>query len=227
MKRKVDIGQVYGRLTVLRKADERRGGQVMWECRCSCPLDKVVLVASGNLAGGRTQSCGCIRKEWLCSEAGRQAGEKGAAVNRMGEKSELRQGTKNSWKNMIARCLHTTCRQYPHYGAKGVRVDPAWCGPEGFALFQEEMGDRPEGASIDRIDPKGNYEPSNCRWATPKQQTRNRSNTIFITIDGVEKSMAEWAEIYGIGYDVVIARRQRKVPDTQLFNPVKRNSRSK
>jgi len=86
-------------------------------------------------------------------------------------------GAHVSWLKMIERCEKTYCRRYADYGGRGIRVCDRW---KTFENFYADMGDRPEGMSIDRIDVNGNYEPSNCRWATPAQQRANRRDSSLV-----------------------------------------------
>lgn len=83
-----------------------------------------------------------------------------------------------SWDSMIARCCRPSHPYYPIYGGRGVRVWPAWRGNGGFARFLADVGERPAGMTLDRIDVEGDYEPSNVRWATPLQQRWNRRDMI-------------------------------------------------
>jgi hypothetical protein len=85
--------------------------------------------------------------------------------------------TYNSWSNMIQRTTNPNRREYPRYGGRGIRVTERWLSPGGFAAFLADMGERPEGKTLDRIDNSGNYEPGNCRWSSPKEQQGNRRNT--------------------------------------------------
>jgi hypothetical protein len=84
----------------------------------------------------------------------------------------------NSWRDMLARCYRRSSPNWQYYGGRGVSVCERWCA---FANFLVDMGPRPEGMTLDRIDPHGNYEPSNCRWATPKQQRANHRRTLEVT----------------------------------------------
>jgi hypothetical protein len=93
----------------------------------------------------------------------------------------------------------------PTYGGNGISVCERW---GKFENFLSDMGDRPLGMSIDRIDINGNYEKSNCRWATDLTQSRNRSNSINITVDGVTKCISEWAEFTGIPFSTIYTRIQ-------------------
>lgn len=82
--------------------------------------------------------------------------------------------TYNSWRSMKIRCLNPNRSDFRWYGGRGVQVCPQWLGPDGFDRFLADMGPRPEGTTLDRIDVNGHYEPSNCRWATDKMQRDNR-----------------------------------------------------
>lgn len=104
--------------------------------------------------------------------------------------------TYSSWANMKTRCDNPKYTHYRLYGGKGVRYCERW---KSFTLFLEDMGERPEGTTLDRIDSDGDYEPSNCRWATPREQSENRKSWIRkIEIDGRTQTMTRWAEEVGI-----------------------------
>ena len=96
------------------------------------------------------------------------------------------------WAGMLKRCRNKRATNYKYYGGRGIKVCTRW---ETFTLFCLDMGERPAGTMLDRIDNKGNYEPSNCRWTTAQQQCRNRQSNHIITINGLTKTLAEWAEI--------------------------------
>jgi hypothetical protein len=102
----------------------------------------------------------------------------------------------NTWSKMKDRCYNPNSISYPNYGGRGVEVCSRWA--ESFSDFLKDMGERPEGCSLDRLDVFGNYEPSNCRWATRLVQNNNRRDSRKITYRGVTKTLPEWARITGI-----------------------------
>lgn len=108
-----------------------------------------------------------------------------------------------TWGNMRQRCNNPDHPQYNRYGGRGITIDPVW---DDFAKFAEDMGPRPEGTSIDRIDVNRGYSPDNCRWATRKTQARNMTNNRYVVIAGVEYLAVELAEIAGIKTDTIITR---------------------
>jgi hypothetical protein len=113
---------------------------------------------------------------------------------------------------MIRRCHTPSASGFHKYGAKGLKVCDLW--RNSFEEFLKDMGDPPEGLSIDRIDNSKGYFKENCRWATLKEQSRNKTTNIYLTIDGVQKTLVEWVEIYspiyGLKYQTVKDRISRK-----------------
>lgn len=153
-------GQRFGRLTVVERGGRTPSGRnVMWRCRCDCGQERTVV--SSVLTRGESASCGCLRRE--ASKA--RATKHGHAT---GETSR----TYNSWACMWQRCTNPEYSQYGRYGGRGISVCERW---SSFTAFLADMGERPEGRTLDRINTNGNYEPNNCRWATPKEQTANRN----------------------------------------------------
>lgn len=100
------------------------------------------------------------------------------------------------WAAAKGRCISKTHKQYPDYGGRGITMCESW--KNDFDAFHMWMGDKPPGKSLDRIDNNGNYEPGNCRWATGKEQCRNQRRNRLLTINGVTKCLADWAEETGI-----------------------------
>lgn len=112
------------------------------------------------------------------------------------------------WKAMRTRCNNPRVRAYPRYGGRGIKVCPRW---DSFSAFLADMGEAPEGMSLDRWpDKSGNYEPGNCRWATPKEQARNMRVNRLIEHDGETLCLSEWAERFGTTSDVLWKRLRRK-----------------
>lgn len=103
--------------------------------------------------------------------------------------------THRSWSGMFQRCYNSKVREYPMYGGRGISVCQDW---HVFENFLKDMGERPEGKSIDRIDVNGNYEPSNCRWASARVQTNNRRNTRMITANGKTMALTDWSREIGL-----------------------------
>lgn len=104
---------------------------------------------------------------------------------------------KRVWKAMHNRCYNVEQKSYPDYGGRGIFVDQRWHGKDGFLNFLWDMGARPDGASIDRIDNDGSYSPENCRWATKDEQSRNKRNNRWITANGETLCLKDWANRLG------------------------------
>lgn len=140
-------GRRFGRIVAIEDVGTD-GNHRLWMCHCDCGVDKVVSAAS--LVRGHQQSCGC-----------------GIRTHRLSRSS-----TYKSWQMMRQRCSNPRNDNYRRYGAKGIGVCERW---ESFENFVADMGERPEGTSLDRIDSVGNYESGNCRWATRREQNVNTS----------------------------------------------------
>lgn len=112
-----------------------------------------------------------------------------------------------AWEAMKYRCRNKKCKSYKDYGGRGINYDPFW---ELFENFRKDMGSRPEGTSLDRINNNEGYYKENCRWATNKQQNRNTRINIWITIDGVSRTLPEWCEVYKVSYNLVKDRYKRQ-----------------
>jgi hypothetical protein len=122
---------------------------------------------------------------------------------------DARRGEKTAefriWSGMISRCYNSYADGFEHYGGRGIRVSRRWL--RSYSRFLGDMGRRPSSRhSIDRIDVNGHYEPSNCHWATPAEQGRNRRNNKFLTLYGETKSYDAWAETTGINRTTLLMR---------------------
>jgi hypothetical protein len=168
------VGQKYGRLTVIERAEKNKNG-ALWLCSCEC--GSRVKVLGSNLGSGNTTSCGCIVK------AGRR--KSGEKIRRVVTHGLTGHPLFVLWGSMRARCTNPNHHAYARYGGRGISCSPRW---DDFALFLADVGERPEDPghwqserpywTLDRIDPDGNYEPGNVRWGTPSQQRLNRSELV-------------------------------------------------
>jgi hypothetical protein len=170
----VKVGDVFGRLTVVAQAQTyifgATGRQRRWLCACECGGETVTRTVS--LTSGATRSCGCLQREKasVVFQQNRKVGgyKHGGADMRRGS-------TYLSWCAMKQRCSTLAHSSFSRYGGRGITVCARW--KDSFENFLADMGERPPGKTLDRIDGDGNYEPGNCRWATPKEQTANRRPT--------------------------------------------------
>lgn len=111
----------------------------------------------------------------------------------------------NSYRSMMDRCYREKAANYSNYGGRGIKVCEEWHNIENFEKWAKESGYK-EGLTLDRLDTNGDYAPDNCRWATRKQQANNRRNTVYVTIDGVTKTLSEWADFVGISRSAISDR---------------------
>lgn len=185
------VGMKFGRLYVI----EREGTDypVKFRCKCDCGNEKIILSAS--LIGGNTTSCGCFRKE----QALKATKKHGMWRSRM----------YNCWLNMKQRCYYEKSKFYKDYGGRGITVCDEWKNSfEAFYEWSMENGYNDK-LTIDRIDVNGNYEPSNCRWATRKEQQLNRRTNVLHTLNGVTMAESQWCEKLGGEETLIISRLKR------------------
>jgi hypothetical protein len=155
-------GKIFGDLIVISFSHKifkssRSGYYNFWKCKCSCGNEVAVL--SGNLKKGNSKSCGCKSSRKTLRE-------------RMLIHGKSKTKTYNSWRAMKDRCYCVSHKEYKRYGAVGITVCDRW--KNSFENFFNDMNERPANHSLDRINPYGNYEPENCRWATHKEQANNK-----------------------------------------------------
>jgi len=148
--------------------------------------------------------------------------ETGFNVPQLGSNGTLTHGLTHSrvfksWDSMLQRCTNPNAPDYPRYGGKGITVCDKW---RSFDAFYSDMGDRPEGTTLDRYPNKnGSYEPGNCRWATPLEQQLNRNNTMYVTHGGVTKTLIEWADEKGMPRGLLRNRVHAGMVGNELFAP--------
>jgi hypothetical protein len=176
-------GQKFGRWAV-QEFYGRVGNKYYWTCVCDCGKTKKVW--SSNLKNGQTKSCGCYKKE-RAIEANIKHGQ-----NRKGYRTPIH----IVWSQMIQRCYNPNNHKYKDYGGRGIKVCDRW--RYSFENFYEDMGEVPEGLTLDRKDNDGDYTPENCHWATMKEQQNNRRDNVWITHAGETKTRTQWERSLGM-----------------------------
>ena len=169
----------FGRLTVLSRVENTATGQACWMVRCDCGVVKNVRGQA--LRDGVTLSCGCLNRENAVALKTTHGFSKHSAFR--------------SWKSMVARCTDPTDKDYPGYGGRGVSVCSEWLD---IANFVMDMGEKPTGMTLERINNDEGYRPDNCRWATPIEQGSNKRNNNNLVIGGETLCLAAASRKYGI-----------------------------
>jgi len=206
-------GAVFGRLEVVRLYS-KGGGHTRWWCRCRCGREKAVL--AHHLKSRRSPSCGCaIRRNCYPVQV------------TLGQHGKTNTPEHRIWCGMLQRCFDPSSSSYQRYGGRGITVCDGWLN---FDAFLKDMGVCPSSLySLDRFpNIDGNYEPSNCRWATAKEQNRNRRDNRILTHNGQSLTLAEWSEVTGLERSTIANRINKlgwsvsKSLTTGLFDSVRR-----
>ena len=194
------VGQRFGKLTVISESGSNKHGMSMWVCKCDCG-NTTKPISGNSLKQGNTKSCGCLWTEAMTKHGGRNT------------------RLYNIWGGMKARCNKKSHAFYKHYGGRGITVCAEW--QSSFETFRDwaYANGYQDGLSIDRIDANGNYCPENCRWATTCQHGNNRRTNVNVEINGVVKTIADWATENGLKYQTVYRRFSRGVRGTDLIKP--------
>lgn len=210
-------GKEYGRLTVQGLyGRDVKSGRLLWECLCSC--GNVTIISGRNLRTGVTNSCGCLRND-----------AKHSVTHGMTGTIEW-----DVWSSAKQRCFDQNINNFYRYGGRGITMCFGF--RYSFPEFLRLMGKRPSPEmELDRINNDGHYScggcwectekgwPWNCRWATPKQGARNRSNNHLIEVFGTKMTVAEAAETYDLEYETLLSRinRQKLVPEEAVTKPLR------
>ncbi len=181
-------GQRFGRLVVISQWGHDKFDRVTWLCRCDC--GRATSPTSNKLMRGETRSCGCLREEYLHDRT-------------------YLEGSRNTrvyeiWAGAKDRCFRSGSPAYKNYGGRGITMCDAW--RDDFAQFQKDMGPRPPGATLDRIDNNGNYCPENCRWTSRLAQMRNQRKTRRYDFAGESRTLQDWSDITGLALSALYYR---------------------
>ena len=194
------VGQRFERLTVISECGRNSSGKVLWKCICDCGNEKIT--HTGNLRSKQAMSCGCYNRD----------------LNR---ERLTTHGLRNSpeyttWQSLKNRCTNETSDDYKNYGCRGIKVCDEWM--HDFNQFLSDMGNRPSPThSIDRINVDGNYEPSNCKWATPLEQAKNKRvrSDSKSGAKGViwDKESGKWRVFIGVNNKIIRIGRFKELAD--------------
>lgn len=192
--RKSLIGKTFARLTVIGEAESRRYacGSLRRRSLVLCECGKTFDVDNTQLVLGKSGSCGCLHKELVSAQQKKHG-------HTIGGPSP----TYATWNTMTDRCTNPSNKQWSDYGGRGISVCSRW---RSFECFLFDMGVKPAGTTIERINNNGNYCPENCRWATRTEQCRNKRNNHVVTFRGVTGCLVKMCELFSVSYALV---RQR------------------
>lgn len=200
----IKAGDRFGRLVALSEGHLVQGSRQKNRyipVRCDCGVEKDVRAAS--LKDGVIVSCGCYKLEVSAKRIGEQSLKHGHS------RLSARRPEYGVWLTMKNRCSNPNVEKYPLYGGRGIKVCDRWLGEDGYANFIADMGPRPKGYSIERNDQNGDYEPGNCRWASPKEQANNTRRNHVIEWKGESLTVAQWSERIGIAGTTILFRLKK------------------
>lgn len=181
-------GLRFERLLVISFSHMCDHGNTYWKCKCDC--GEVKTISRAQLIQHKTKSCGCLAKEMR----GKVLYKHGHAL------STVISPTYSSWGRMKKRCLSPSHDKYKYYGGRGIKICKRW---HKFENFLADMGNRPKGLTLDRINNNKGYSKTNCKWSNGKEQVRNRRNTYKIKYNGEIKPVATLAEEHNLDYQLV------------------------
>ncbi len=201
----IDISNTrFGRLIALKINIEKSHRRAHWNCICDC--GNTLTVNGTQLRSGHTKSCGCLSRDNLIKAATRHGHARRGKIT-----SEY-----NIWQKAKKRVINPKTQHYNHYGGRGIKMCKRWL--DSFQNFLSDMGYRPSTEhSIDRINNDGDYEPSNCRWATKLQQSLNTRRNVRIEYLGKNMTVSEWSKHFGMCRDTITDRLRRNIPIELIF----------
>lgn len=170
----------------VRQRVKKTKGRTHWLCTCKCGMDAIV--DSNHLIGGKSKQCKtCHNKQAVLKRPLKHGGCK-----------IKNSGAYISWISMKTRCLNANSGHWKNYGERGINICPTW--ENDFLQFYLDMGERPKGHTLERIDNQREYSKQNCKWATPKEQSQNKRNNIKLAFNNILKTKTDWAKEFGIPY---------------------------
>jgi hypothetical protein len=202
------IGQKFYKLLVVSDSGYRtKSRAIKWQCLCDC--GKTVLVDGSTLVGLKQKSCGCASKD---------------VIHQVKHGHSTKSGTSKTyycWANMIQRCTNPKNIKYKNYGARGINVNPNW--QISFENFLLDMGEKPTGLTLERIDVNKGYFKENCTWASNKTQANNKTSNRHITYQNKTMTVSQWADYLNISFPCLRMRLHRNWPLEKTFNVGKTN----
>lgn len=188
------VGERYGKITVLRRTEHRTHGQIIWECKCDCGT--ILLIPSGDL-----------RDRVACKPcSSRKHGGCGTRAYKI-------------WENMLSRCLNPNATGYSEYGGRGITVCDRWLD---FSIFREDMGNPPEGLTIERLNNNGSYNRKNCIWASCHVQSRNKRSNHYLTDGEITLCLTDWSR----RLDCSISAIQKRLIKGQTIGEIRKHFES-
>jgi len=208
------IGKKFGRLTVVRFHRVNEKYETFWECKCIC--GKLIITRRCSLVQGNSKSCGCLNNELVKKRA--------LEKSLKGRVKEER--LYSIWCGMKQRCYGENSTEFNRYGKRGIRICDEWINDYKSFRKWSIANKYSDKFSIERIDNDGDYKPKNCKWATPKQQANNRSNSLFLEYKDKKQTLAQWSEELNIPYACLYRRLRGGWSVEKTFNSPSKSKRS-
>lgn len=209
-------GHVFGKLTVIEFSRDVKSGtrnRKYWFCKCECGNTNEIRTDS--LTSGKVTSCGCLKKEQERINLAKNHRHKMSRTRLYG-----------IWQSMKDRCYNQNVRSYRDYGGRDIKICDEWMVPDNFFEWALTNGYR-DNLTIDRIDNNKNYEPSNCRWSTVEEQSRNRRSNVIVEYSGKEMTLIEVSEKTGLSQKALYARYSKGLRGEKLFAPIAEQGESR